>query len=281
MVFSSKEGYADRPVTIACGQCRGCRLRRSKEWAIRCMHEAQTHTKNCFVTLTYKDEFLPNDGGLVVSDWQLFAKRLRKHLAKRNPPERFRFYHCGEYGETHGRPHYHALLFGINFEEDREQCAITKRGDHKLYRSATLESIWTAGNSWIGEVTFESAAYVARYIMKKRTGKDAEYYYQGLKPEYTTMSRRPGIGKAWYEKYGEETYRHDSVIVRGRESPPPKYYDGLYELDKPDQFETIKSNRVKTALKHADNNTPERLKVRDEVQKRKEEIYNRSVDGKH
>ena len=151
---------------VPCGQCIGCRLERSRQWAIRCVHEASLHTDNCFITLTYSPDCLPSDGSLNHDDFQKFFKRLRKHIA----PKKIRYYMCGEYGEDLqqpsklGRPHFHACLFGLDFDD--KQLYIV-RDDVKLYTSATLEKIWGKGFVTIGDVTFESAAYVARYIAKK------------------------------------------------------------------------------------------------------------------
>jgi len=237
------------------------------------------HEENCFVTLTYNDSNLPSDYGLDIADWQQFARKLRKYLAKLNPPRKFRYFHCGEYGETYERPHYHACLFGVDFNEDRVKW--TEKHGHTLYRSETLEKIWNLGHSLIGEVTFESAAYCARYIMKKVTGDRAESHYSGRKPEYTTMSRRPGLGSTWYDAFNKEVYNSDSVVINKKEARPPKFYDGRFEIDHPEEMIEIKQQRVKKAAKHTNNNTPERLKVREEVQRRKIQIHKRNIDDTH
>ena len=151
-----------------------------------------------------------------------------------------KFYHCGEYGEKNRRPHYHACLFGIDFED--KTLFKQKRGND-LYISDHLQELWPFGFSTIGEVTFESAAYCARYIMKKITGDGAEEHYQWidtetgevhqLKPEYTTMSRNGGIGKEWMEKFKSDVYPTDEIIIRGRRMKPPRFYDSMYEHTDP------------------------------------------------
>lgn len=127
------------------------------------------------------------------------------------------------------------------------------------------------GQSEIGSVTFESAAYVARYILKKHTGKHADRHYEMVDPvtgeihrrnsEYTTMSRRPGIGKTWFDKYNSEVYPYDEVIVRGKAVKPPKYYDRQYEIIAPEEAKKLSARRRKN-IDHA-NNTPKRLRVRE------------------
>ncbi len=268
-MFNRREGFLELPVTVSCGQCVGCRLERSRQWAVRIMHEAQMHEDNCFVTLTYNDENLPRDGSLKLKDWQRFAKSLRKTVGK------FRYFHCGEYGDELGRPHYHAAIFGHDFMSDRTLYTMTAQG-HPLYNSPSLDKAWKKGYCQIGELTFESAAYVARYIMKKVGGHQGETHYLShtnldtgevvsRKPEYVTMSLKPGIGASWYEKFHGDVFPRDEVVSGGRLARPPAFYDTLLERDHPEVLERLKSERRVKAKKHDDNNTPDRLAVREKL----------------
>lgn len=137
------------------------------------------------------------------------------------------------------------------------------RGGYQYYTSHALDSLWGKGMAVIGELTFESAAYVAGYVLKKITGPHAKaaYKYIGVKPPYATWSN--GIGRRWLEEYGEETYEHDSVVVRGRETRPPRYYDNWYaEKFGEEALEAIKEERKEKAKKHEANNTPKRRRDR-------------------
>ena len=256
IVFNGRLGFVDMPVDIPCGQCIGCRLERSRQWAMRCMHESQLYERSCFITLTYDPEHVPRDGSLNKRHFQLFIKRLRKVLKGK----KIRYFHCGEYGETLGRPHYHACLFNYD-PEDKKLFSIA--GGTRLYISELLTKVWGNGFVTVGEVTFESAAYVARYITKKITGDKAEEHYKGRLPEYTTMSRRPGIGKEWFEKYTNDVYPKDFIMVREQKVQAPKYYDKLYEHSNPSEFALIKGRRKRTAKENALDNTPERLDVKE------------------
>ncbi len=224
------------------------------------MHEASGHEANAFITLTYSDEFLPPGGSLVKADFQLFMKRLRKAIA----PDRVRFFHCGEYGAELSRPHYHALLFGHDFSD---KVLWADRGSGPVWRSSLLERLWPYGLSEIGSVTFESAAYVARYVTKKVTGRLADDYYvdrsTGVvrEPEYATMSRRPGIGHAWLERFHGDVYPSDEVISRGRSAKPPRYYDNWLSVRDPDLWAKLKRDRAKA--RHREDETPDRLAVRE------------------
>lgn len=226
------------PLTVPCGQCLGCRLERSRRWAVRIVHESQMHERNSFLTLTYDDEHLPKDRSLCLDDFQRFFKRLRKQSA--SP---LRFFHCGEYGETTQRPHYHCCLFGEDFASDRHLLRTTKRGD-RLYTSNRLTKTWGLGHAVIGELSFESAAYVARYCLKKVTGDSAEEHYAGRKPEYVTMSRRPGIGATWFDEFRGDLYPRDECVVDARRSLPPPFYDRLLEKVDPILFDKIKKDRT-------------------------------------
>lgn len=260
VAFNSKLGWSDRPLEISCGQCMGCRLARARAWAVRMMHEATQHEANAFVTLTYDDEHLPADRSLRVRDWQLFAKRLRKAIGP------FRFFHAGEYGETTQRPHYHAALFGVDFAEDRKR---KMKSGHPVWTSQTLADAWQNGSHEIGALTWDSAMYIARYITTKINGDQAPDHYGGRKPEYTTMSRRPGLGHNWWLRHGHEIRKHDTVIVDGREIPTPKYYDKLDELLDEAAFRLRKGARIRDAQGRKEHQTPERLHAKETILKAK------------
>lgn len=224
-------------IRVPCGKCTGCRLERSRQWAVRCMHEATLHERNCFITLTYSDDHLPVDYSVHERDWQLFMKKLRKHCE----PNKIRFFACGEYGDQNQRPHYHALIFGHDFN-DKILKERNQRGD-PLYLSKSLDQLWSLGMSTVGSLTYQSASYTARYAMKKISGPQADNHYLRthplhgficrVRPEFLLMSRRPGLGQGWFEKHGAETFTHDSVITEGREAQPPRYYfQQLSEEDK-------------------------------------------------
>lgn len=277
-------------VDLPCGQCVGCRLERSRQWAIRCMHEAQMHTQNCFITLTYNNESCPKDFSLNHKHFQDFMKRLRKRYGDKN----VKFYMAGEYGENFDRPHFHACIFGLDFE-DKKFFRRTQTGSF-LYTSEILESLWPFGYSTIGDVTFESAAYVARYIMKKVNGEQSSRYeYCDLetgelikrKPEYNRMSlRRPkgtppgtpgGIGASWFEKFGSDIYPHDYVVIRNTKTKPPRYYDNLYSRKFPEEFEMVQFARELEGKSRASDNTYERLAVKEQVAKAKLALLKRTI----
>lgn len=219
------------------------------------MHETQMHKQNTFVTLTYDDKHLPENGSLVPKHLQKFLKRLRKQTKLK-----LRFYASGEYGEEKQRPHYHLIIFGCDFE-DKQFYKYGKTG-LPVYTSATLHKIWTAGQATIGNVTFESAAYVARYTCKKITGDKAAEHYKGKEPEFGRMSRRPGIGAEWFNKYKEQTINHDNVIVNGKKVKPPKFYDKRIDEE---TLAMLKKKRTRNAHRHLKENTPERRRVRERV----------------
>ncbi|AXL15072.1 replication initiator protein [Microviridae sp.] len=240
-----------QPIEVRCGQCIGCRISKARTWAVRMVHEAQEHSENSFITLTYDDQHLPENASLSVRDWQLFLKKLRKHLA----PKKIRFYMCGEYGEAPdqlnqiGRPHFHAIIFGHTFMADAE----LKREEPKAYYSETLEEVWGNGIAEFGPMELGSAAYCAQYTVKKITGKNAADHYlrmnpytgevTPIKPEFSTMSRRPGIGKTWYEKYNGDLDK-GFVTLDGKKEAIPAFYKRIMEDEKAFELERIREDNL-------------------------------------
>ena len=281
--------FADISMKISCGQCSGCRLDRSRQWAIRCTHEASLYENNTFSTLTYRDAQLPNDpekgqpsnGTLVIRDFQLFMKRLRKKYGSG-----IRFYACGEYGETNHRPHYHVCLFNFALNDKR---LFKRTNGVPLFSSLDLDEFWGNVFTLSGDVTFQSAAYVARYIMKKLNGPLADQHYETTDqetgeilsrlPEFTTMSRRPGIGKHWYDTYSTDVYPYDEVIIKGKRHKPPIYYDRQYEIADPKGYDDIRKKRLAASKKHSDDNTKARLATRETIQFAKTQKLIRNLEG--
>lgn len=271
-----KEQSTGTKLDVPCGQCIGCRLERSRQWAMRLVHENQMHEQSSFITLTYAPENLPPYGTLVKSHFQDFMKRYRFWQGQ----NKLRFFHCGEYGENFGRPHYHALIFGHDWT-DKKQKFTTERGDI-VYTSDKLLELWGHGIVSTAQVTFESCAYVARYVTKKITGKPATAHYGEIIntetgeisprriPEYTTMSRRPGIGKNWYEKFNKDVFPSDEIVIRGKKMKPPRYYTNLFELDRPETYKQIKAQRIAAAStpEKMEHNTWYRLRTREFIQRK-------------
>lgn len=241
---------------LDCGRCPACRSKRVRSWAIRAHCESQEHTRisgnhevlnGCFVTLTYDPEHLPSDESLDVSHWQNFAKKLRRELGP------FRYIHCGEYGAKGDRPHYHACIFGHDFHEDR----IEWKRDSKsvVWLSETLNSLWGKGFTTLGPLNYATASYVAGYVMKKLKNDEfltANAIYgsgsepiQMKKPEYVTMSRRPGLGYSWFQKYWRDVYPADRIRIDGKEFTPPKYFDDLLAVTDPvTHFEVMEKRKL-------------------------------------
>lgn len=276
LVFCSDKALVDVPVQVPCGRCIGCRLDRSLSWALRCVHEASLYDENCFITLTFNDEHLLDNSSLKVSDFQNFMKRLRQKIS----PRQVRFFHCGEYGAKFSRPHHHACLFGFDFPD---KVLFKKSAQGDIYTSEMLSLLWPFGFSTVGRVTFESAAYVARYVLKKwskenlspddlydsmRALSDDAFkalHYGDRHCEYITMSRRPGIGSFWYDKFKSDIYPSGfAVLPGGKKVRLPKFYDSKFELDNIVEFAKLKADRLMRAQEDP-NNSKARLAVREEV----------------
>ena len=261
-------------VQIPCGQCIGCRLEHSRQWAVRCMLEAEEYEYNWFLTLTYDDynvpysEYVDGDGviddcmTLCKKDLQDFLKRLRSHVDYHysdffqdfnddGEKKTFRYFACGEYGSSSGRPHYHMILFNLPLND----LVFYKSTDFgNLYVSPFLSEKWGKGHVIVGSVSFESSSYVSRYIMKKQKGSASVIYdLFNIVPEYIVMSRNPGIGKKYFFDHSSDIYLRDSIVLDGGVLvKPPRYFDYLMDKIDEDFMAEIKEKRSDIA-EHINN----------------------------
>ncbi|AXL15383.1 replication initiator protein [Microviridae sp.] len=237
ITFSRNNGFVDMKLRVACGKCEGCLKKLTKMWALRCVHENLEHKESCFITLTYDDEHLPADSSLDHSYFQKFMKRLRKKF----PTKKIRYFMCGEYGDLSLRPHFHALLFGIDFDDKKE---ISVSGKVTNYTSDVLSSLWGFGFVSLGSVHYGTAQYVAKYSLKALGDKGINYEELGLMPEYRRMSN--GIGSAYARRYASELELHDNIVLNGVKNNIPRYYENYLD---PDNLSNIKDNRIKSMLR--------------------------------
>lgn len=261
-----------REIEIPCGQCIGCRVQRQQMWAFRCLAEASQHRHNWFCTLTYSPENLPLHGSLRHRDWQLFAKRARRRLGS------FRYLMCGEYGEQTQRPHYHALLFGLDVPD---AVRVSVRRGHPVYHSAALNRLWGLGLTELGTVTAQSARYCAAYVLKDVTPPVHLDEYTGelhdlVKP-YGRMSLKPGLGDAWIRKYYPEVLAHGVCHSQDRQFVIPDRFKHILEDIEPDAFDNLKREAIEKALASPDN-TRARLADREQVALAKRSRYKEVSD---
>ena len=240
-------------IGLPCGKCIGCRLDYSRTWADRMLAEASLYKSNYFLTLTYDDEHLPpkHENSPIHSlnkrDAQLFMKRLRKAL----PEQKIRFFCAGEYGPQTMRPHYHLILFNCKLPD----LKFLKENDLKqpYFISETMSKCWPFGFHIIANVNWETCAYVARYVVKKQKGEGASVYEKyNFDPEFSTMSRKPGIGHDFMVDHMEELYAYGSINIPTKDGAKSirscKYYDNLFDLEYPEVMEEIKNDRQEAAI---------------------------------
>jgi hypothetical protein len=290
-----------KAIEIPCGQCMACRLNYSTEWAMRITAEATLYERNCFITLTYDDAHMPANGQLVKKDLQDFKKRLREKYAgynevpgivlKPNQTNPIRTFDSGEYGDNFGRPHYHLAV--LNFKPlDLKYHNTNYNNDCQTYRSPSIEKLWGKGYVVIGDLTAESASYVARYVTKKINGKDKDFHYNQIDPEtgeivtmlqeFATMSRRPGIGMPFLSKYPEDC-SHGTMLLHKQHGVmhkrTPKYFENKLAEINPTLVEQLKAKRLATLeeLKRTkpEEFTPERRAVNQQCFEAKTKSVNR------
>lgn len=278
--FSVEKSYI-----IPCGKCIECCLRRASEWSLRLIHESKFHEASCFLTLTYNDKHIPFAKydycyTLYKRHLQLFMKRLRKKF----PSIKFRYYGCGEYGDTTARPHYHMILFGTDFSDDRELFSC---GKHNLYISKTLNDLWGLGFCTIGDLTLKTAGYVAGYVTKKLKSKfKATEDYNKLAdslnisitdlyknalirvPEFSIMSNRPGIGYSILDDYGEQFLQHRYILNSNKKKCLiPRYYLKKLQERYPDLYSEYEDD-LATLESPSPKDLYRRHKYRDAIHKK-------------
>lgn len=257
------------PFKLPCGQCIGCRLDYARDWATRMHLERKMHEDAIFATFTLSDENL-HSPSIDRRSGQLFLKRLRKRLWT-TEERKIRYVWCGEYGGRTDRPHYHSILYGW-WPADAKVWRRDRRSGDLFYRSATLEECWGLGNVEFAEANYRTFGYVARYMLKKQKGTHSDDFYRVANletgevvdrlPEFMSMSKKPGIGATWFEKYHMDAFPSDFLVIDGRKRPVPRYFKKKLEEM---AALRITARRKENARKHAANNTPERLAVREEL----------------
>lgn len=264
-------------------------MNHAQHWATRCVHEASLHDANSFLTLTYSDQRLPAGDSLCKREFQRFLKRCQMELS-RSYGCRVRYFGCGEYGSETFRPHYHLILFGFDFSDSRRPTGQGRRGD-VLYESLVLDRLWGRGRAWIGAVNHTTAGYVAQYALKK-----ARTYKSGFKrvaldartgelverePEFLLMSRRPGVGSGWWDKFASDCFPSDFVVVDGKKLPVPPYYTNKIRRAEKEEgrwdhasgLAGVMEKRRRFAEECVSDDTTERRQVRQELLERKLDVF--------
>lgn len=250
-------------IEIPCGNCLQCRLKYSKDWAIRCSHEAGYYKCNFFVTLTYDDDHLTKgylgNATLVSEHFTQFVKSLRQKMKRQFNHNGVRFFGCGEYGDLTHRPHYHLILFNcplpdlsIDFIDKDGQRSRHRNGvGDYMYYSQFIQDLWPYGNITVDDCNYNTEAYVSRYILKKQKGNDAKIYVEkeGVLPPFIRMSLKPGIG----EKYLEDNYDHlienPGIILPRTDKEPliaglPTYYKKKIRERDPELYKKVFTDKA-------------------------------------
>ena len=274
LVFFKKtdKEYYQQPYTgleIPCGTCILCREEQARQQAVRIHHEAMTWEQSSFVTLTYRDENLPEYGSLQYRDLETFWKRLRKQIGK------LRYYAVGEYGDKTLRPHYHACIFGHDFTEN---SIISNTSPFQMWINLELSKCWGLGDVKVGALTFETARYTASYVTKKLRSKQKYVRVDEETGELIALEQprafmSKNLGKAWWDAYGNQLKDHDYVVINGRKQKPPKAYDRwLLEQGDIQKLEEIKTKRIAKAKPQTKEQTHARARnaharARDKIKK--------------
>lgn len=251
---------AERRLQLPCTQCLGCRKTAAKAWALRCRLEMQQHAYATFATLTYDPKYCPPT--LRKADLQLYLKRLRINASRHYAIDAVRFFACGEYGTQRGRPHYHAILYGLHYEQHRN----------------LIEKSWGLGDTQTKEANNRRIAYTAGYVAKKyneapheahervdpETGEVYDY-----EPPFLQMSRKPGIGG--HARQWPASWRA-FAINDGHKMPVPRFYHESWKQQATEEEkEKLLQQKAQLALKR--DNSPERLKAKEQIAIRQQQLH--------
>lgn len=265
--FDKEKGF--NPISVPCGQCLGCRIDHSRDWALRCMHHSKQFEKNCFITLTFDDEHLKDRKSVNVQDFQKFMYRLRSKLAYEGRPK-IQYFHSTEYGEKTSRPHHHAILFNY-YPPDAEP--LKKVGNNVYYTSKELSDVWHhQGYIVVGNLTYQTAAYTAAYTFKKQRGKD---YPEGITPEKMTCSQ--GIGVAHFLQYYKEYCELGHIIHDGKRFRIPRAYLKKLDVDDEEKKDVLMKLKLEREFKAKEDSILDREKkyrfLLDNQKKYKKKLY--------
>lgn len=282
-MYETMKKMGNYMMMIPCDKCIGCKLDYSREWANRGYLESKLWTNNWFLTLTYDETnlYIPDEiedddgftycredaeidwkGCLVPKEAKKFMHDLRQHMERKYKNVGIRFMECGEYGDKGERPHYHFILYNLDLPLEDLYNPVIKNNE-VYYQSHTIDKLWKKGIYNITEVSWNTIAYVARYITKKINGNQSSGMYaeKGQIKEFFNVSRMPGIGQGYFEKYWKDIYKNDEIIVKNRngviKSKPPAYFDRLLEKKDPKLYKEIRWKRRieshKKAMLHYEN----------------------------
>ena len=220
----------EKELFVPCGHCAACRIAKKREWTIRLIHEKGYWKDTSFITLTYQDDFLPRDGGLHKEHLQGFIKRLRRSLGDRQ----IKYFACGEYGDRFGRPHYHAIVFGLS-GEDRDK----------------VQQCWPFGFTKLSAATIYRFQYVCGYVQKKLSGRASEEVYGSLQPPFQLQSQ--GLGIRYFNDHKDEILRDMACYTwTGASFGVPRYYRKKAgdEFDREQLASQSKENRRAIVRRH-------------------------------
>lgn len=240
---------------VPCGRCTGCKIARSREWAMRLVHENGVWAESVFATLTYSDDYLPTDLSLSKRHLQLFVKRLRKDIKLK----KIRYFACGEYGDKNGRPHYHAIIYGLG-PENYDQ----------------INDAWSQGLVHCGSVTYQSARYVAKYVFKRYDPRYATQVYGERQQPFVLMSH--SLGKTWAEENKKYITDNEVITLNGVKMSTPRYYRKILNIKMSD--EELNMRAVDRATKSEEVMRKRKIDRLDEVEYRRKIAEQRDEENR-
>lgn len=255
-------------IKLPCGKCPECCKDYYTMWATRGSRELAHWDSSLFITLTYDEDHLPANKSLDKTHVQKFLKRLKKKYksTEENP---IRQIYCGEYGTKTLRPHYHVILFNMDFLDKKKHYKSAQ--GHQVFISDELTKLWKNGNAEFGYASPASIAYLFKYILKKKTRKEKRKPLTlelpdgcyDVEHEFIESSRNPGIGAHFR---GSDSIKKGFLTVNGVKKKIPKYYLEDMKKNNPFEYEKLKDAKFDFASKQQ-TLSPLRKAQKEEAQK--------------
>lgn len=261
----------NEPVTVKCGRCFTCKREKAQDWAIKLINENQYHKKSCFITLTFDNKILINGNKYGancsfiyhIENSKKYFTNFIKRLRKKFNNEKLTYFRVAEYGEKTKRPHYHVILWGEDFKNDRKEVELSKSG-HTMYESQILSNLWGCGRCVIEDINSNNIIYTAQYTLKKFKNNETEKRYKSK----IAFSNRSKLSVKWVRRNYNNIIKGYLEDKEGKKyKVPESYKKNLKESEK----ETYKNAYLKYEQKIMEllENESEKERIQRQIKKEK------------
>ena len=272
--------------TVKCGKCDTCRREKAQDWAIKLINEAKYHKKACFITLTFDNKILLDKNSKARKKYgahpkfvfnteysKEYFKKFIKRLRKKLEPKKITYFKVAEYGELNKRPHYHCIIFGENFEQDRKEMQVSKSG-HIQYNSQILEELWACGRTSVQDINSNNIIYISQYAIKKYKKKDDQY------KEKISFSNRSKMNIKWARRNYKEIIKGYIEDTDGKKYRVPESYKKMLKNSEEEIYKRTwrkyEENIMDRLNNISNNDLIKQQKIKEEIRRRRNDSKKRN-----